>query len=513
MEIDKKISDGIITLRCLQPDDVDQKYYSWLQDIEVNRYLEVRHHLPVDLPALRDFVRRVNSSADSILFGIFENESNEHIGNIQLSGICALHRRAEVGFLIGDASRWGKGLVSRAINLVTEFSFNSLGLAKLVAGCYEDNQGSKRALEKAGFILEGRLVDHWVTEGKRCAELVFGRLRGLCFGDVKTLVFIGGGELMFSVINSAREKGFRVAAILSERHALEKIASSGMSIVESLTACGVPVTVIRGVVEVDPRAFGPDFDDSMGFCFGAPWIFPADVIRRFSRGMLNFNGIPIPRYLGGAHYTWQILNRNRLGGCHVQQITEKVDRGDLIMSESFELSHEAQTPDRYFLENYHHGTRFIERFLQKLIDRSHFYPQPFERLAHRSIYFPRLNTNRNGWIDWSWSGKDIRDFCKAFSDPYPGASSMYLGSRIRLLSVSLICGDDIDGFHPFCSGLIVRVEREKFHVSVVGGLLQIDDWKFDDEEVAPLIKVGYRLYTDAETLKTALLHRPTAAGS
>ena len=34
-----------------------------------------------------------------------------------------------------------------------------------------------------------------------------------------------------------------------------------------------------------------------------------------------------------------------------------------------------------------------------------------------SSYWPRLNSKIHGWIDWSWSPKEISDFIKAFDDP------------------------------------------------------------------------------------------------
>ena len=45
---------------------------------------------------------------------------------------------------------------------------------------------------------------------------------------------------------------------------------------------------------------------------------------------LNFNPTPIPKFFGGAHYTWQILNKNLDSGLFIQEITKNVDRGEII---------------------------------------------------------------------------------------------------------------------------------------------------------------------------------------
>ena len=41
-----------------------------------------------------------------------------------------------------------------------------------------------------------------------------------------------------------------------------------------------------------------------------------------------------------------------------------------------------------------------------------------------SEYWPRLSTQDNGWIDWSWSLTDIELFCRAFSSPYPWCANV-----------------------------------------------------------------------------------------
>ena len=45
------------------------------------------------------------------------------------------------------------------------------------------------------------------------------------FPNVKSLIFIGGGNLMLKTIITARQKGFKVGAILSSRHADEQLES------------------------------------------------------------------------------------------------------------------------------------------------------------------------------------------------------------------------------------------------------------------------------------------------
>ena len=82
----------------------------------------------------------------------------------------------------------------------------------------------------------------------------------------------------------------------------------------------------------------PDVSDSIKnynslcLCFGPAWIFSPKFISWFGGRIFNYNGIPIPSYLGGAHFTWQILNQSWEGGCFIQQITSDIDRGLIVKS-------------------------------------------------------------------------------------------------------------------------------------------------------------------------------------
>jgi RimJ/RimL family protein N-acetyltransferase len=50
-------------------------------------------------------------------------------------------------------------------------------LHKLTAGCYDVNEGSRRAFLKAGWIEEGRLREQYECEGKRVDRILLAYIR------------------------------------------------------------------------------------------------------------------------------------------------------------------------------------------------------------------------------------------------------------------------------------------------------------------------------------------------
>ena len=176
MKLDTPIHSDYIALRTLQSDDATTVYLDWLFDPEINAYLEIRFSPPQSVGDLAAFIAEVNDSSHTLMLGIFLQQNNRHIGNIKLGPIDWNHKVGDMGFLIGDKEQWGKGYASKAISLLADYAFFHLGLAKLTAGCYADNEGSRLALLKAGFMEEGRRIFQYHTSGGRQDGILLGRL-------------------------------------------------------------------------------------------------------------------------------------------------------------------------------------------------------------------------------------------------------------------------------------------------------------------------------------------------
>ncbi len=166
-----------LELRTLQPAACEHSgYLRWLQDPEVLQYLELRLSPPASWESLAAFVQQCNDSDDTLLLGMFVPDSGQHVGNIKLGPIHPYHRCADIGLLVGERSQWGRGLASQAIIALSDYAFQTLGLAKLTAGCYAGNVGSLKAFLRAGFQQEGCLRQQWKTELGREDGILLGRV-------------------------------------------------------------------------------------------------------------------------------------------------------------------------------------------------------------------------------------------------------------------------------------------------------------------------------------------------
>lgn len=164
-----------IFLRKLRSEDVSQEYVDWLNDEDVNKYLETRH-VHQTLQSCLQFVEACNLDVGTHLFGIFLKGSGKHIGNIKIGFINEVYARGEVSLLIGDKDCWGKGYGTESVRAVTRFAKEFLKLKKIEAGCYEDNLGSLRIFLKSGYIVEGFKRGHVLRNNKRLGCFLLGVL-------------------------------------------------------------------------------------------------------------------------------------------------------------------------------------------------------------------------------------------------------------------------------------------------------------------------------------------------
>jgi RimJ/RimL family protein N-acetyltransferase len=168
------ISTARLTLRTLLLADCSERYVSWLNQPEINRYLETRFQPPQTLESVRDYVSAVAARSNEHMFGIFLDDGIRHVGNIKVGPISSPHRVGDVSLVIGERDCWGQGIAAEAIQAVCRYAFAQLGVRKLSASMYAPNRGSTRAFEKAGWRHEGIRRDHYLLDDRPCALVVLG---------------------------------------------------------------------------------------------------------------------------------------------------------------------------------------------------------------------------------------------------------------------------------------------------------------------------------------------------
>ncbi len=327
-------------------------------------------------------------------------------------------------------------------------------------------------------------------------------------GPIDTLILFGGGPLMVEFAKSARKEKINVYLFAVKRHLNEIVDYKS-----NLT--------LKDVLEKEKFIFFETKDinscsklkkiitnKTMGIGLGETYTFNKKTIQLFNEKLFDFMTIKLPQYRGGAHFTWQILRGDKTGCWNIQIINDRMipgvfDCGGIIKTRSYDIPKSANIPLDYFSSSHKEGLNLFKEFINEVQSGKGFVVQDIKE--QKSMYFPRLSTLAQGFIDWSWSAKEINDFICAFDEPYPGASTFLNGKRIFVKDCKTTFSDG--KFHPFVSGLIYRIHNHSIYVAVKDGGLIIKKILLNDKNIIDSLKVGQRLHTPIKYLGAARLFK------
>ncbi|MGK5682917.1 GNAT family N-acetyltransferase [Actinoplanes sp. URMC 104] len=152
-----ELTDGVIRVRPLRPDDLDGWY-------ELRCLPEVVESSVPPVPPPRDEVERLFAYAEGrwlagemAAMSIVDARSGSFAGQIALYYFAPHHREGMLGYGVLPAFR-GRGYARRAVELVTKWAFTEVRLQRVVAGAAVSNLASQKTLQAAGFEVEGKQI-------------------------------------------------------------------------------------------------------------------------------------------------------------------------------------------------------------------------------------------------------------------------------------------------------------------------------------------------------------------
>ncbi len=322
------------------------------------------------------------------------------------------------------------------------------------------------------------------------------------FGKIDRYILLGGGRILVLFARYLREQGREVVVFTSPRHESQRVGEEG-TLGGFLRQSEINFFVCEDIGA--DRTLPGLIPGAVGVSFGAAWVFKKEFIDLFGGRLLNLHGTRLPQYRGGGHPTWAVLRGNRLGYSVLHQVTPGIDAGDVLAVREYFYPSSCRLPKDFMAVSLEQDLGFLKEIDGKVQAGEEF--SQASQPEYLSMYWPRLNTQRQGFINWEWKAEEIESFICGFDEPFAGASTFLNGKRIFLKSCF---ADRQDGsFHPFQSGLIYRISGGAVFVAANNGTIVIRRALNEDgESVLESFRLGDRLMTPREDLEAALAYRP-----
>ena len=102
----------------------------------------------------------------------------EVVGYVSIHHLNQLYNehKATISYVMHQKYR-GKGMMSKAVKLITNYAFKKYKLKRIEARCRSFNKGSAKVLEKAGYVFEGLHRKELKKNGKYLDNMYFAKVR------------------------------------------------------------------------------------------------------------------------------------------------------------------------------------------------------------------------------------------------------------------------------------------------------------------------------------------------
>ncbi|OUL06426.1 GNAT family N-acetyltransferase [Bacillus spizizenii] len=153
-----------LTLRQIKDQDAEA-IFACFSNHEVTRHYGIENKGSIEeaLSMVQSFAGLYQEKR-GIRWGIERRDTKELIGTIGFHALAQKHRRAEIGYEIIPA-HWRNGFASEAVSEVVSYGFAALGLTRIGAVVFTENEASNRLLVKMGFQKEGVLRQYMYQNG------------------------------------------------------------------------------------------------------------------------------------------------------------------------------------------------------------------------------------------------------------------------------------------------------------------------------------------------------------
>ena len=158
----------------------DPKYYSWVSDVAVMKYIGRDEYLkPIAFAEVRSYVEGLWKNERATFMAIHLRSNDEFVGTAKITALDPtgqLRGVADIGIMIGARAWWGKGLAADVLRAACVHSVDGLGMRKLTAGAMAPNEAVIRAFKRLGFVEEGRLRRQLNVGGEFIDHVLLGCL-------------------------------------------------------------------------------------------------------------------------------------------------------------------------------------------------------------------------------------------------------------------------------------------------------------------------------------------------
>jgi len=194
----------------------------------------------------------------------------------------------------------------------------------------------------------------------------------------------------------------------------------------------IPLHYVRNINDEEPVRILRELEPDLIFCVGWTQLLRKPILEIPRIGCIGFHASLLPRYRGRAPVNWAIINGEKETGNTMMLLDDGVDTGDVIAQRRFPIEEHDTCATVY-----DKVARSEEEMLREVMPLIHAGRMPRRAQNHAEATVMPKRTPADGIIDWSRTTRQLYDWVRALTHPYPGAFTTVEGRRVWVWKASI----------------------------------------------------------------------------
>lgn len=255
----------------------------------------------------------------------------------------------------------------------------------------------------------------------------------------ENIIFLGSTKFSEQVLSSLISDGCNITAIFSIpksfqiSYSKEKVVNTNYSDLSSYAKeLSIPffeVNSKNGQRLLDYKSHIERLSPKVIIAAGWYYMVPKQIRDIPENGVWAIHASLLPNYAGGAPLVWALINGEKETGVSLFKMDQGVDDGDIILQDKFTIDFNDNIKTLLTKALISSKKILLTALNQKTVK---YFPQDKSKIK---VYPQR--SPEDGEIDWSLGAKEIRDFVRAQTKPYPGAWTKINNKKITIWDISI----------------------------------------------------------------------------
>ncbi len=249
------------------------------------------------------------------------------------------------------------------------------------------------------------------------------------------VLFFGASELGYDCCECLINNNIEIAGIftipqnfsIKYKDEIEKIVIKNVTF-KDFNELGrkynIPVTTVEGNV-AEYCDYIQNLKPDLIVVIGWYYMIPQSIMQIPPKGSIGIHASMLPKYRGNAPLVWAIINGEKESGVSLFYFENGIDSGDIIAQQKFNIENTDTIKDVLEKVKICSKEILIENIILLKENRA---PRCVQDHSQATV-FPK-RTPKDGEINWSLSIKEIKDFIRAQTKPYPGAFTYINGKKV-----------------------------------------------------------------------------------